>query len=59
LRQFPAFADGYLQLANGLETAGLLAEARQAYQTLLARTQDEKMRQMGRERLQRLEERIQ
>lgn len=59
LRRFPGFDDGYLQLANGLETVGLLGEARQVYQKLLARTRDDRMRQIGRERLRLLEERIQ
>ncbi len=58
VRRFPAFDDGYLQLANALETRGHLVEARQIYQTLLGRTRDGKMRQIAIERLQRLEERI-
>ena len=58
MRRFPAFDDGYLQLANAQETAGYLVEARQTYKTLLGRTRDEPMRQVALERLQRLEERI-
>jgi len=59
LRRFPGFDDGHLQLANGLETVGLLGEARQVYQKLLARTRDQRVLHIGRERLRLLEERIQ
>lgn len=54
----PRFDEGILQLAYGLESSGRLVEAKTAYQTLLERTRRADMRQIGRERLRSLEERM-
>ena len=47
-----------LQLAHALESSGRFEEAQTTYQTLLKRTSSAEMGQIGRERLDVLEERM-
>ena len=58
MERYPYFDEGVLQLAHALESSGRFEEAETTYQTLLKRTSSAEMGQIGRERLDELEERM-
>ncbi len=58
VERYPYFDEGLLQLAHALESSGRFEEAQSTYQTLLKRTSSAEMGQIGRERLDALEERM-
>jgi tetratricopeptide (TPR) repeat protein len=58
VEEHPRFDEGFLQLALVQESSGRLGDAQVTYQTLIAGTGREEMRQIGTERLRALEERM-